>query len=216
MDGFEDNARKLPSGVVPLLDLYEHVKGDKAGEGLRGASKAGRAYNVVAQRLAQDIATWQGFYLWGAYDDKCRWVNIYLGKAGYGKIANLRARVLEELKDERSFAWRTVLTEDELLKIGEQYYPAMWEKQYRTDRFRHFRKAGTTHIVWVATPDLDNQNVGGVESDLIETLNPAANISRPTPQAQIKESTWVVLGALRHQIHVSRPSSDWRPLRLKK
>jgi hypothetical protein len=44
-----------------------------------------------------------GFYLWGFYNHNKFWVNVYLGMATEGKTANLRARLYEELTNERAF-----------------------------------------------------------------------------------------------------------------
>src|SRR6266567_9351063 len=46
---------------------------------------------------------------------------------------------------------------------------------------RPLLKAGTTEIIWVPAPKLSDPEILMVEADLIEALNPSANLSRPTP-----------------------------------
>jgi len=69
---------------------------------------------------------------------------------------------------------------------------------------RALKKAGANHIVWVADPDLENSAVQNVESDLIETLNPRANVSRPVPPVALQKHTKEIIGAFRSLIHAHR------------
>jgi len=115
----------------------------------------------------------------------------------------LHSRILEELKDQRCCLWRAVLTTDELLAAGAGHYASMWHK-YQQDWERAFRKAGTTHIAWVADSALSNRAVANIESDLIETLNPSANVSRPVPPVSLQEHTHEVIRHFRREIHADR------------
>ena len=69
---------------------------------------------------------------------------------------------------------------------------------------RALKKAGATHIVWVADPHLANSQVQNIESDLIETLGPSANMSRPVPPASLQEHTKTIIGEFRDLIHEHR------------
>ena len=149
--------------------------------------------------MTRSIEPSQGFYLWGAYDRSGGlWRNIYLGKAGFGKTTRLQARILEELRDERCLLWRTVLTETELMDACAQHYGS------RYNWLLPLRKAGATHIVWVADPGLSNRDVQNIESDLIELLNPSANVRRPVPPTSLQQHTHAVVGHFRRLIHSER------------
>jgi hypothetical protein len=69
---------------------------------------------------------------------------------------------------------------------------------------RAIRKAGATHIVWVSALDITDAEVREVESDLIETLNPTANLSRPVPPSRLQARTKEVLACIRETIHEHR------------
>ena len=51
----------------------------------------------------------------------------------------------------------------------------MWPV-YEKRMARALNKKDSTHIAWVADPDLTDEAVEDIEADLIETLNPRANI----------------------------------------
>ncbi|HVA16252.1 MAG TPA: hypothetical protein VMV59_00925 [Candidatus Dormibacteraeota bacterium] len=193
----------MAEGTVCLSGLYDFVfkhRGDDAALQINGTTQLGREYCKICKRLTAPVPSAQGFYLWGQYNDKRFWTNIYLGKAGLGKSANLRSRLCEELKDERAFAWRAVYTSDELSKIRERMhgpkYVANWE--------RAAKKVLTTHIIWVSMNDKSNADVLRIEEDLIEALNPIANLRRTTPPPDLKKDATVVFDEFREQIHHGR------------
>lgn len=165
-------------------------------------------YGEIAKQVCTSIPAVQGFYLWGYYDKNGLWRNVYLGKAGFGKTANLRARILHELKTERVFVWRQRMSDSELETRLERIRGHMW-LLYNKHFIRSLKKRGTTHIAWVADGNLSNDQVGEVESDLIETLNPVANVMRPIPPKHLQEHTEGIIADLRDQIHRSRPTF-WR------
>jgi hypothetical protein len=193
----------METGCIQLSELYSYVKNDPKGHALHGNSKEGRKFGRLAKGIVGSIKNEHGFYLWGKYEANGLWRHIYLGKAGYGKTASLQARILEELKDEKAFLWRNTIDEETLLAIGKKHYPKMWysyEKHWK----RAFRKVGSTHIIWVTTPDLNNKDVEMVESDLIETINPIANYQRPTPKSELQDYTVKVIKSFKHHIHKNR------------
>ena len=99
--------------------MQEH-KGDE--DALNPKTLLGREYARLCDSLTSPIEDAPGFYLWGRYD-KQHWRNIYLGKAGFGKHARLRRRILDELKEEKCCFWLTVRTPDQLQAIREKLYP---------------------------------------------------------------------------------------------
>ncbi len=193
------------SGIVPLAKLIAFVEKDRTGGALLGTSASGRAYGKLTADLAGQIADAQGFYLWGNYGPNGLWSNIYLGKAGYGKTAHLRARIREELKDERVFLWKRQMSDEELLVIGSRIHrPERWA-EYRRHWERSLRKAGATYIAWVACEGLSSGAVRNVEADLVETLNPSANEQRPAPPSALQQLTKEIIGEFRRLVHESRP-----------
>jgi hypothetical protein len=199
----------MKTGKIILKNLYEHMSSDPLGESLKGSSPVGRNYGKLATNVVQSIPESHGFYLWGYYEKNKLWRSLYLGKAGYGKTTSLRARIKEELKDERVFLWygpHSTLTEENLKSINEKYYPTMWY-QYKNHFARAIKKSKTTHIIWVVTSDLDNSEVIKIEADLIETMNPSANIMRPGPTSGLQDKTIEIIRMFKNQIHLGR--NDW-------
>jgi len=193
----------LNSGLITLRPLYDFLGSNPDPRGLLRGSPVHRRYGLIAKSICMNIAPVQGFYLWGRYEANGLWRNIYLGKAGFGKTAHLRARILEELKDERACLWRAFVSEETLKKAGMQNHPMMWHK-YQYHMTRSLKKTGTTHIAWVADPDSPNSAVKNIESDLIETLNPRANISRPVPPVTLQKHTKEIIAEFRSLIHRHR------------
>jgi hypothetical protein len=194
---------KLNCGIVSLHPLYDYVKSNPDSKCLDLRSPVRRRYRSMAASICEQIQTVQGFYLWGRYEPNRLWQNIYLGKAGFGITAHLRTRILEELRDESACIWHAVFSEAELRKAGERNHPKMWGK-YQFHMKRALMKTGTTHIVWVAVPGLSNPDVRDIESDLIETLNPRANASRPIPPVALQDHTKEIIGEFRRLIHAHR------------
>ena len=193
----------MHSGFVSLSPLYDLLRANPDPKGLERGSPARRNYGFAAQEICAEIASAQGFYLWGGYESNGLWQNIYLGKAGFAKTAHLRARILEELKDERVCIWRAFVSEETLTKAEMLNHPTMWHK-YQHHMMRALKKTGATHIAWVADPGLENAAVNNIESDLIETLNPMGNISRPVPPVTLQEHTKVIIAEFRSLIHENR------------
>ncbi len=191
------------SGMISLRNLYDLIRSDASHEGLIAGSLARRCYGQLAAEECSKIAAEKGFYLWGRYDQNGLWRNIYLGKAGFGKTAMLRARIVEELKDERTCLWRAFVPVDLLLETVKANHRSMWKK-YQVHMERSLKKAGVTHIVWVSCQELSNEEVREVESDLIETLNPRANVSRPVPPTSLQKHTKRIVAQFRAVIHENR------------
>ena len=200
----------MKSDVIELRDLYDFVRRNrKRYQAMNLMSAASRPYSKLCKEAAKDVAESQGFYLWGYYEKTGLWRNVYLGKAGHSKRASLRKRILEELKDERCCVWRAVHSETRLLQLVRKVHSnrSQWEKITRYWK-RSLGKAGTTHIIWVETPQLSNSDVKRIESDLIEAMNPRANRQRPAPPIRVlQKDTADIFRLLREEIHEHRPKS---------
>jgi hypothetical protein len=193
-------------GSISLKDLYiftEKHAGDE--DALRiERTPLGREYCRLVEKSTSSVPDAQGFYLWGRYDRKKYWASIYLGKAGFSTQKSLRKRISEELKDDRCAVWRSRFTVPELHTVcdrihGTEAHKNFWE--------RAMKKEGTTHLIWVATPAIANENLTRVEADLIEALNPTANIMRPLPADDVQENATSIFQQFRLAIHEARSSA---------
>lgn len=194
----------MKSGIIKLAPLYKITKKDKQGLSLKGRNPEGILLGEEIVKLCKDIEDSRGFYIWGNYQkSNCLWRTIYLGKAMKGITASLKARITEELKDERFFLWsENGYTFEKIYNIVQKYYKKDYEKEWR----RAYKKKGTTHIIWVGTPSIANPNLLTVEADLIETLNPIANVQRPRPKSELLDQTVDIIKLMKHLIHENRPS----------
>lgn len=194
----------MKTGMVFLQDLYGAVKENSTQyDSPERARIAG--YRKQAESAVAEVPEAPGVYLWGTYDRRGYWRSIYLGLAGLsGKSYCLHSRILEELMDEHSCFWRVCRTKQHILNARENG---------RSARQRAMLKEGATHIIWVTTPRLDRQEVRDVESELIEALNPTANLSRPAPRAYIRKQATLIYNAIREVIHRYRATAS--PVALK-
>jgi hypothetical protein len=207
----------MESGMVQLGPLYKWVRKFRrqhpydpnnsdtiAAYRIRG-SPEGKKYceecRKILDKTSNNVPNKQGFYLWGFYNPRKFWINVYCGQADKLKTAHLRDRLYKELTAERACIWREVDRDnDKLLAIGEQVHPKMWFK-YKTDWERALRKAGSTHIFWVATSGISPEDVDHIEGDLIEAMNPTGNRQRRTPNAAIQVQAGKILRTFRDMIH---------------
>jgi hypothetical protein len=196
----------MKSGIISLSSLYKIAKEDNYGLSLKGNSPEGRLLGGETRKLCKDIDDSRGFYIWGNYQkSNSLWRTVYLGKAMKGKTASLRARITEELIDERFFLWSE--NKDDFIKIY-NIFKKLYKRDYEKECKRAFRKRETTHIIWVGTPNIDNKKLLTVEADLIETLNPIVNIHRPKPTSELLDQTVKIIKLMKHQIHENRPQKS--------
>lgn len=193
----------MESGIVTLRPLYDIILANISKGGIDRKSPERKKYNNSASKECELVPDQQGFYLWGCYEPNGLWKNCYLGKAGFGKTGNLQKRILKELDSEGASLWLSLVDQDFIEIATRRNYPKMAEK-YIKQLNRLVNRVGCTHIIWVADPNLENASVLNVESDLIETLNPTANIQRPVPPERIQSHTVKVIEQFRKQIHENR------------
>lgn len=191
-------------GMISLRDIasfvQEHNEEDDA---LNPRTPLGGEFHRLCDSLASAIDDAPGFYLWGYYDKRKYWHSIYLGMAGFGKHARLRRRILDELKEEKCCFWLTVRNPDQLQAIREKIYRGKYGLQWK----RAMEKEGATHIAWVPAPHLADQDIRPVEADLIEALDPRANVQRPIPQSSVQKEATRVFEQLRLAVHTGRANA---------
>lgn len=203
------------SGIIELKELYDFVENDVDGEALDANSRKGREFSKVVTNLTNSIPEIGGFYIWGSYLTNGLWRNIYIGKAGFNKTASLQNRIKKELNAERQFFWKIKLTNDQIINKCKDNYPKMAHK-YEWHWERSFEKFNSTHIIWVSINDSDKnefeKDILMIESDLIETMNPTANRSRPKPYGNLQENTIEIIKKIKELIHKNRPDKPFIPL----
>jgi hypothetical protein len=199
----------VEQGVLSLKPLYDFVEGcwdvfeDRNGISAPSAyfvksGELGRAYCEKCEKIVSKspnavvVPPNPGFYLWGFYNVNKFWVNVYLGMASEGKAANLGSRLYEELTNERAFVWRNHYSREQV--IG-------FDPNYPVEAARALRKAGSTHVFWVATPHLPKESIKLVEKDLIEAMNPTGNRARSKPLPTLQNEAGEIFDSFRGMIH---------------
>ena len=125
----------MKSNIIDLQPLYDFAWNDRAGEALLLTSEEGRQFSKTVDKCLAGVSEQQGFYMWGHYDLAERWVNLYIGKAGPGKTAHLKNRIMKELKADRCIFWEPILPERLLMEHCRRSYPKngesyalLWER----------------------------------------------------------------------------------------
>jgi hypothetical protein len=191
--------KRRQQGTISLRDLYSFARkhGECAEEAIRLEENLGREYCALCASLTNEVDDDQGFYLWGVFDRKRYWHSIYLGKAGFGRASSLKKRIWEELKDERAFLWRAFLDKRRLFQIRDTIHP-----HGRYTWSRPVLKTGTTHILWTSAPSVGD--IAPIEADLIEALDPFANIQRKAPAPNVQREATEIFERFRRLIHGAR------------
>ena len=202
---------EIKSGIIDISPLYfftenegKYLFGENKEESfLKGDSSEGKKYSKKVKDICAALPDEQGVYIWGCFEANCSWKNIYIGKSGKGKTSSVRARIEEELKDERVFLCVKGNNGNALKMIGSKLYPKMWN-QYEAHWDRAIQKANSTYIVWVALPKTNEKDISDIEAELIETMNPSANKNRPAPSSNVNKIVYDVILAMRKCIHETR------------
>ena len=193
----------MTSGIIDLSSLYEFVRRiDNPYKILRVKTPEGLKYKNLVGNLMSEVSEKSGFYLWGQFDKKYFWTNIYLGKATLGKISSLRYRIRDEIGEERAFLLQAKMTE-ELDKECRDIYPKKWDS-YKNLYERALLKHKARYIIWAEFESSSVKDIEEIESDLIETINPESNKKRPTPPTHLRKETMSILNNFRKQIHKQR------------
>ncbi len=165
----------------------------------------------MVKELTTNAPNAGGFYLWGSYSKRGLWKNIYIGKSAHNNTNGLRGRISESLKDGRHFLWKTKLTEKGLLERLKINYPTKYLDYMKAWNYT-MHKFNSTHIIWVEIQsEIPNNEILTIESDLIETMNPTANIKRPKPDGVLQANTINVIREFKKHIHLSRSNNLFIP-----
>lgn len=182
----------LKSGIVCLSSLHEFAEQDTYADAVLGKSAQGRTFGKRVRAVCRQIPETPGFYAWARFDHGDLWKTIYVGKVGYGKVTSLKARIQEELLEERVLFWAD-RHPDAVGRGLECYGPGGDGVRNGVTREReaflinHFvravLKSGAMYIVWISTPGIGtNGIVRLVEACLIKAMKPEANKQRAVPE----------------------------------
>lgn len=209
----EISISNIDVGSLPILQLSEFAKHDHSGTALYNRSKLGLEYGRKVMDLCYSVPVIHGFYVFGFFDDDSLWKSVYVGKAGKGKTASLRDRLIKELKVERFFLWyqENMNHDDEIDRIKKLIINSgdYWNlDNVKTIKHieRSMKKAFATHVIWAATPNLSNDLVRDVEAELIKDFNPKGNIQRPASSHEIPKFTSDVIEEIRRHIDNAKPA----------
>ena len=176
---------KLCTGHLNLFDVYRFVAAHPAF--VSGKNGDMGEYTKLVNKIVESIPNnTPGWYLWGNFNDTGFWHTVYLGKAGNKKTSSLRARIKEELLDERAAFWATVYGSEPT----ERQFQKIFKNKYGPGT-RSYRKRNVHFIVWVAA-SVTEQEVKAEEAVLISAYRPAINIQRGSYPAPTRHTDGVV------------------------
>lgn len=163
----------LETGHLNLFDIYRFVAAHpKFVSGINGDMGV---YTKIVGRVVENIPAKPGWYLWGGFNEVGFWHTIYLGKAGNKKTSSLKARIKEELLDERAAFWATIYGSEPT----ERQFQKIYKNKYGPGT-RSYRKRNVHFIVWVSATPITEEEIKEEESVLIAAYRPAINIQRLT------------------------------------
>lgn len=151
---FANNYRIIPGGKNPGMLLYT---------------------KEVINLLTKNIPLTSGWYSWGYFDFKNKWQTLYVGKAyNTGRIASLKYRITDELKEERACFWATAVGDKKVFLDHRHAFNGKYDKYVK----RALRKKGTDFIIWVATDESSHEEIKNIEKGLIDYFKPLVNIQK--------------------------------------
>jgi hypothetical protein len=162
---------KFQTGHIHLFDIYKYVA--EHPKFVSGKDGDMREYTKLVNKLVESIPTQAGWYNWGRVNDVGFWETVYLGKSGNKKTSSLKARIKEEILDERGAFWATVYgtepTERQYQKINKgKYGPGT----------RAYRKRNIHFVIWLSAEGASEEEIREEEKVLIALYRPAINIQR--------------------------------------
>lgn len=163
---------QFQTGHIHLFDIYKFIAGNpKLVSGKNGdMSGYTKLVNSIVSSIPNDKPGW---YIWGKFNNVGWWETVYLGKAGNKKTSSLRARIKEELLDERCSFWATLFG---IEPISKQFKKIFKDKYGHNNR--QYRKLGTHFVIWASAEPISEEEILQEEKTLITLYRPTVNIQR--------------------------------------
>jgi len=161
---------KIQTGHIHLFDIYKFVAEHPKLVSGRGGDTT--EYTRLVSKLVESIPAQAGWYNWGRINDVGVWETVYLGKSGNRKTSSLKARIKEELLDERGAFWATVYGTEPTERQNRKAYGG------RYPGTRSYRKRNIHFIVWLSADEISEEDIKAEERTLIMLYRPAVNIQR--------------------------------------
>ncbi len=162
-------ARNIRHDVIGFSPIYDFVRWNRdIPHGTRDRAVF-RRYGQIVEGLLQPVPDDPGWYCWA---DKDR--PVYIGKSAKRKTSSLRARLGEELLDERAAFWATVFDREKVIRRHVTKYRGKYEGVTR----RAVEKRGADRLFWIACRGVTEGELDVVEQKLIWIFRPRANKDR--------------------------------------
>ena len=178
----------MQSGMLTLKPLYDVIASHpkEAGETVPLAER--RFYRRAAKDLCVSLPQEQGFYLWGRFEANGLWRNIYLGK---GRLRSYcpdpsRARLTRRVARRK----RMPLGSEDPERGSPRRYPSSISHGIRPC---HEGKQGLLTSSGCQILSFRTTSYVTSRRDLIETMAPRANLSRPVPPSHPQEHTHTIV-----------------------
>jgi len=159
------------SGHIHLFDIYKFVA--EYPKLVSGKDGDMHSYTKVVNQITQSIPVKAGWYNWGHFNNVGFWETIYFGKTGNKKTSSLKARIKEEILDERGAFWATIYGSEPT----EKQFQKMTKNKYGSG-VHMYRKSNTHFIVWVSADNISEEGVKREEEMLIALYRPSFNVQR--------------------------------------
>ena len=163
---------QLATGHFGLHRLLEFATNNDTME--KGYSPVQEAYLDLLKGLVANVPEWPGWYLWGRCDEMGQWETVYAGMTRRGKTSSLRARLREELRDEKVAIWSAIYGSEFALRQVHELYNGKWDRE----NSRSALKSPSRIIVWAGVEEITPEEVARQEGFLINIFNPTANRQR--------------------------------------
>lgn len=150
-----------------------------------------KVYAGIVSNLVSNVPDNKaGWYLWGKFNEVGWWETIYLGRAGNQKTSSLRARLREELSDERVAFWATIYGREVATKIAHKLYKG----KYLSGTQRSLRKSNAHFIIWLSCSEISEADIAKEEGILIDVYRPANNAKRQEYPKQSNFTQQIIRG----------------------
>lgn len=193
--------KNINTGHFDLFKIYSVVANNP--KFLFGREEL-KTYSATVNDIIENVPKKAGLYLWGRFNDVGWWETIYLGKAGNKKTSSLKARLREELMDERALFWATIFgiepTEKQFQKITKNKYGS---------GIRTYRKKNVHFIIWASIDDASEEEIKKEEDILIDIYRPTQNTQRIRYPAK-SEITEQIIRSIDDQIDTITSSTKIR------